>query len=90
MLFISLSEVKHVYLMNGDDTNEIYFFLTLQDEINVIFILKKYSFLLYTLYTLARQIFALYDAIYDRTLRDINDDAALCVSEPKLKPQELE
>ena len=40
MLFVSLSEEKHVYLMNGDGTNEIFFFLALQVEINAIFIPK--------------------------------------------------
>ena len=47
LTFISLSEAKNVYFMSGEATNEINVFLESLDEINGIFMTKKFNFLFY-------------------------------------------
>ena len=50
MTFISSSEVKNIYFMSGEATNEVYNMFNLQDEIIVIFMKKIWIFfLLYTI-----------------------------------------
>ena len=46
MTFISASEVKNIYFMSGEATNEVYDLFNLQDEIKVIF-MKKFEFSFY-------------------------------------------
>ena len=45
MIFISSNEVKNVYFISGEVTNEIYIFFTSFDEMKIIFTQKEMNFL---------------------------------------------